>query len=145
MKGVPFFKDGIRNGVPLLSTIIYKRVIKGQRVGPRGGASPFKTSLSTTSELTAFRSAIRHSFNWGNRAAVQPCAIWIALSLSMLSGWTIISFGHTQTVDIIEEPLFCLDALLNQLCGTLPGLDFFKMTLSIIGLITVDCTKSPCA
>ena len=142
-KGYHFSIDGIRNGVPLQSTMKYKRVIG---VGPRGGASPFKTSLSTTSELTAFRSAIRHSSNWGNGAVVQPCAIWIALSLSMLSGWAIISFGHTQTVDIIKEPLFCLDALLNQLCGTPRDfIFFFRMKLSIIGLIAVDCTKSACA
>ncbi len=43
MKEVPFFSKRYTKGVPFLS----KWYIKEKRVGPRGGASSYKTSLSS--------------------------------------------------------------------------------------------------
>ena len=43
MKGVPFSNKRYTKGVPFLK----KWYIKGQGVRPRGGASPYKTFLST--------------------------------------------------------------------------------------------------
>ena len=43
MKGVPFFNGRYMKGVPFLSKMVYKRV----RGWTSGGASPFKTLLSS--------------------------------------------------------------------------------------------------